>query len=172
MTKRMLGLLLASVAMVAFVPVHGAEKSKKLTCVEKNSYGSECNRLSDSKIQITTRKKVQGTLDEVNTSGTTTNKAYQLVLNAAVFRAALEARGLGFKALKVSATHDLSQTSERQSASSCPGNICQKDFTFAPGAYITDVELAIEITYDLLKEVPADLTDVIDADRVLKQYGM
>jgi len=175
MTKRILGLILACMVTLVVVPAQAAEKSSKTNksaCVEKNSYGSECTRLSDSKIRITTRKKVQGTLEEVNTPATTTYKAFQLVLNAAAFRAALEARGMGFKALKVSATHDLSQTTERQSASSCPGNVCQKDFTFAQGTYITDVELAIEITYDLFKDVPADMTDVIDADKVLKQYGM
>ena len=172
MTKNVLGLLLALVAAVAWVPAHAAEKTKKLACVEKNSYGSECNHLADARIQITTRKKVEGVLDEVNTPGTTTYKAFQLVLRAAAFRAAQEARGLGYKGLKVSATNNLSQTTERQSASSCPGNICQKDFSFARGTYVTDVELAIEITYDLLKELPADMTDVIDADAVLKQYGM
>ena len=40
-------------------------------------------------------------------------------------------------------------TSERRSLSSCPGGICEKDFTFAKGSYATDVELGIEVTFDL-----------------------
>ena len=170
MVKRALRLLLALVATVVLLPAQAADKTKKYTGVEKNSYGSEFSLLSESSIRVTTRKKVQGTLDEINTPGTTTYKAFQNVVNAAVYRAALEGNALGFKALKVSGTRNLSQTTERRSASSCPGGICEKDFQMAPGTYVTDVELALELTMDMYKELPADPAGYIDVENVLSQF--
>ena len=171
MTRRVLGLLLVFVATAALLPAQAADKGKKYVGVEKNSYGSEFTLLSETSMRVTTRKKVQGSLDEINTTGTTTYKAFQNVINATVYRAAIEAKALGFNALKVSATRNLSQTTERQSASSCPGGICQKDFSFAPGTYITDVELALELTIDMIKDLPADAASYIDVENVLKQFG-
>jgi len=170
MTKRVLGFLLALVVTSVLLPAQAADKTKKYTGVEKNSYGSEFTLLSDTSMRVTTRKKVQGTLEEINTVGTTTYKAFQNVVNAAVYRAALEGDALGFKALKVSGTRNLSQTSERRSASSCPGGICEKDFQMAPGTYVTDVELSIELTMDMVKELPADPAGYIDVENVLKQF--
>ena len=49
--------------------------------------------------------------------------------------------------------------------------MCQKDFSFAPGTYITDVELALELTIDMIKDLPADAASYIDVENVLKQFG-
>lgn len=170
MNKRIPGLLLALLAAMVLLPAHAADKGKKYVGVEKNSYGSEFTLLSDTSIRVTTRKKVQGTLDEINTPGTSTYTAFQNVVNAAVYRAALEGNALGFKALKVSGTRNLSETSERRSASSCPGGFCEKDFQMAPGTYFTDVELSIELTMDMYKELPEDPAGYIDVENVLKQF--
>ena len=174
MRNRFATLLLAFVALAMLLPaqaVYAKDKAKKGGVVG-NSYGSQFEQVSDERMRITTRKKVQGTLEEINEPDTSTYKAFQAVTNAALLRAAVEAKGLGFAAMKVSGTRNLSQTSERRSLSSCPGGICEKDFTFAKGTYATDVELAIEVTFDLLKEVPADAAGVINVETTLKQFGM
>lgn len=137
-----------------------------------NTYNSQFQQITDTSIRITSRKKVAGTLDEINTPGTSTYKAFSAINDASVVRAAVEARNLGFKALKVSGTRNVSQTTERRSASSCPGGVCENSFTFAKGNYSTDVELGIEVTFDLLKDVPADATGYIDVEKVLKQVGL
>ncbi|MGC3983141.1 MAG: hypothetical protein QM808_17950 [Steroidobacteraceae bacterium] len=161
-----------SVLLLAVGVSADAADKKKSGGLIGNSYGSQMELISDSIMRVTTRKKVQGTLDEITTPGTSTYNAFNSVQNAAVVRAAVEARNLGFKALKVSGTRNLSSTSERRSASSCPGGICESDFTFAKGSYSTDVELAIELTFDLLKEVPAEGTGVVDVEAILKQFGL
>ena len=171
MKARILGWVLSAVVAVAMVPGHAADKAKKGGVVG-NSYGSQFDQLGNDRIRITTRKKVQGTLDEINTPDTSTFKAFQSVTNAALLRAAIEAKALGYASMKVSGTRNLSQTTERRSASSCPGGICENDFTFAKGTYNTDVELGIEVTFDLQKDVPADPTGYIDVEKTLKQFGM
>lgn len=163
--------LLTAVLLMTGVVADAADKKKSGGLIG-NSYGSQMDQITDTSIRITSRKKVQGTLDEVNTPGTSTYKAFIGVSDAAVVRAALEARNLGFKALKAAGTRNLSQTTERRSASSCPGGICESDFTFAKGSYSTDVELAIEVTFDMFKEMPAETTGYIDVEQILKQFGL
>lgn len=169
MKNALLGMLLAVLAAAVVLPAQAADKGRKFVPAVKNSYGSEVALVGETGLRVTTRSKVQGTLDEINTPGTSTYKAFQNVINAAMYRAAVEANALGYKALKVSATHNRSQTTERRSASSCPGNICEKDFSFAPGNYVTDVELALELILELHRELPADAAAYIDVDYVLSQ---
>lgn len=171
MGSKLFAVLMSAVLLASVTVVDAADKKKSGGLIG-NSYGSQMDQISDTSIRITSRKKVAGDLQEINTPGTSIYKAFIGVSDAAVVRAAVEARNLGFKALKPSGTRNLSQTTERRSASSCPGGICESDFTFAKGTYSTDVELAIEVTFDMYKEVPADPTGYVDVEQVLKQVGL
>lgn len=168
--KQNLIIAVLGILAVLAAPAHAADK--KSGGLLGNSYSSQFQQISDTSIRITSRKKVAGTLDEINTPGTSTYKAFSAINDASVVRAAIEARNLGYKALKVSGTRDVSQTTEKRSASSCPGGVCENSYTFAKGAYTTDIELGIELTFDMFKEVPADANGYIDVDKVLKQVGL
>jgi hypothetical protein len=189
--KQWLSLTLALTLSVAVVTAEAADKKKG--GLVGNSYASQMEQISDTSIRITTRKKVSGTMDEINTPGTTTYKAFQQIQSATMVRAALEAKNLGFAAVKAGGVRDLTKTISKRvskgldgagtttsldssgnktSTNTCPGGICESDFTFAQGHYGSDVELAIEVTFDMFKEMPADPTGYTDVNQVLVQAGL
>jgi hypothetical protein len=153
-----------------------------------NSYASQMDQVDDTTLRITTRKKVTGDLAEVNTPGTTTYNALQVVSTGSSVRAALEAKNLGYKVFQVVGVRSLSQNPERQTSNvseasttqrrnanaDLGGGLSESAFTFAPGHYTTDVEIALEITIKLVPgEMPANApNDYIDVEKVLKQVGL
>lgn len=165
--------LLTAILILAAGSVQAADKHDKGGLLG-NSYGSQMEQLKDNIIRITSRQKVTGTLDEISTPGMPTYNSFARISDATVVRAALEAKNLGFTAVKVTATRNLSQTFDKRASgpNSCPANFCESDFTFANGHYGTDVELAIEVTFELFKSMPADLTEYIDVEKLLRQYGI
>jgi hypothetical protein len=165
--------LIAALALVAAPQLWSTEtarKAKREPGVLANSYASEYEQLGTNLIRVTTRKKVQGTLDEITEPGRSTYIALQDVSNWALLRAAIEARALGFKVMHVSATQNLSRTTERRSYSSCPANICESNFNFPRGYYATDVEVAIEVTFDLYVEAPTGKDETILVDSIFRQF--
>jgi hypothetical protein len=137
-----------------------------------NSFSSSMVRVDDTTMRITTRKRISGDLEEVNKPGTTMYNTLVAVQNAATVRAAVEAKALGYLALEVMGSRDLSKVQEMRAASK--GGTPTTDFTFAPGHYNNDVELAIEV---VVKTLPIALPDgqnpkVFDVAKVLKSFGI
>jgi hypothetical protein len=141
-----------------------------------NSYASQMELVQADRIRITSRKKVTGSLEEVDTPGKTTNVAYAQIKDVTMVRAAVEAHNLGFAALKILGSRNLSRVNEKRGNSDCRNNVadrsCESDHVMAPGHYLTDVELAIEVTFDMLKTMPTEATDYIDVAQLMKQYGL
>jgi hypothetical protein len=136
-----------------------------------NSWASEVRQIDDTTLRITTRKKVSGDLDEVNKPGTTMNKALAGVKNGTSARAAVEAKNLGYDVIQVLGSRDLTQVQEKRNAS---GGLGESGFTFAPGHYSNEVELAIEVTVKLIPgmmpENPPE--DYADVNAILMQFGL
>jgi hypothetical protein len=137
-----------------------------------NGYASTMSRVDDVTMRITTRKQISGDLEEVNKPGTTMYNTLVAVQNAATVRAAVEAEALGYKVLEVEGSRDLSKVQEKRAASSGPTPAT--GFTFAPGFYHNDVELAIEI---VVKAVPGDVPAVVgpktlDVEKILKAFNI
>lgn len=168
MKYRLITAVLATVWLAGAVPAASKNKGGLLG----NSYSSQLEQVNDTSFRIISRKKVRGTLDEINVPGSTVNKAFAQVADATLVRAAVEARNLGFKVIRAGATRDLSKTLEKRSVSMCPGGICENAFVFAYGHYFTDVEMAIEVTFDLTNTRPADTPGYYDVGDLLAQYGL
>jgi hypothetical protein len=140
-----------------------------------NSYASQMKQIDDTTLRITTCKRVSGDLDEVNKPGTSMYNALVAVQNGASARAAVEAKNLGYDVFQVLGSRDLTQVQEKRNASSdMGGGLSESEFTFAPGHYINDVELSIEITVKLIPgKMPANPPeDYVDVNAVLAQFGL
>lgn len=187
MKTKLVAVVMAAVMVVAMGNAEAAKKKKG--GLLGNSYASQFEEVTDTSVRVTSRKKVKGSLDEINTPGTTVNKAFTAITDATVVRASVEANNLGFKYIKASGTRDLSKTatkrfssgqdgrgtttdSDGNSSNTCPGGICESEFTFAQGHYTTEVELAIEVTFDMYKDLPTDSANYIDVAKVMAQYGL
>ena len=167
--------LLVMVLSIAVATTADAAKKKKGGLVG-NSYASQMDQIDDTTLRITTRKKIAGDLDEVNTPGTTMYNALVGVQNGASARAAIEAKNLGYDVFQVLGSRNLTQTQEKRNASAdITGNgDSESGFTFAPGHYTNDVELAIELT---VKLVPGQMPDnapqgYVDVNALLAQFGL
>jgi hypothetical protein len=137
-----------------------------------NQYSSTLARVDDATMRITTRKKMNGDLEEVNKPGTTMYNSLMAVQQAAAVRAAVEAKALGYKVVEVLGSRDLTTQNEVRAASK--GETPVTGFTFAPGVYHNDVELAIEV---VIKCVPGEMPSenngkYLDVIRILKQYNI
>jgi hypothetical protein len=141
-----------------------------------NSYASEVRQTDDTKLRITTRKKVTGDLEEASKPGTTMYKALLGVTNGASARAAIEAKYLGYEVIQVLGSRNLTQVQEKRNASAdlFGDGTSESAFTFAPGHYHDEVELAIEVTVELIPgkmpENPPE--DYVDVNAVLLQFGL
>ena len=87
-------MLLVAAMLVATTTADTAEMKKG--GLLGNSYASQVRQINDTTLRITTRKKVEGDLDEVNKPGTTMYNALVGVQNGASARAAIEAKNLGY----------------------------------------------------------------------------
>ena len=139
------------------------------------SYASQVRQINDTTLRITTRKKVSGDLDEVNKPGTTMYNALVAVQNGASARAAIEAKNLGYDVFQVLGSRNLTQVLEKRNAGAdLGGGLSESEFTFAPGHYTNDVELAIEVTVKLIPgkmpENPPE--DYVDVNAILVQFGL
>jgi hypothetical protein len=137
-----------------------------------NNFASTMVRVDDTTMRITTRKRVSGDLEEINKPGTTMYNTLIAVQNAATVRAAVEAKALGYLALEIKGSRDLSKVQEMRAASK--GGTPTTDFTFAPGFYHNDVELAVEVVVKALPgEMPAGQNPkVLDVAKVLKDFDI
>jgi hypothetical protein len=77
-----------------------------------NNYSSTMVRIDDATMRVTTRKQLSGDLAEVNRPGTSQYNSLVAVQNAAAVRAAVEARALGFNALAILGSRDLTSPQE------------------------------------------------------------
>ena len=140
-----------------------------------NSYASQMRQIDDTTLRITTRKKVSGDLDEVNKPGTTMYNALVAVQNGASARAAIEAKNLGYDVCQVLGSRNLTEVIEKRNASADLGNgLSESSFTFAPGHYHNDVELAIELTVKLIPgKMPENPPqDYMDVNAILAQFDL
>lgn len=142
-----------------------------------NSYASQLVQLDPTTLQITTRKRVTGDLDEVTKPGTTTYKALAQVIASAKLRAALESKNLGYRYFLVQGVQNQSRTIEERSSQS--GAIPESGFSFAPGHYGNDVELIIQATVKLWGKADDPATqnatppeNAYDVDKVLADAGL
>ncbi|HTP39166.1 MAG TPA: hypothetical protein VMI92_06285 [Steroidobacteraceae bacterium] len=171
MKQILLGGLAAAGLMLAANAAIAKDKTKDGGVIG-NSYGSQMVVVNDNTIRITTRKRISGDLNEVNTPGTTMAKALQQVSDAALVRAGVEGRAMGYHVLKVVSSRNLSATEEKRNASN--GQAPETGFTFAPGHYTNDVILSIEVT---VQGVPGAMPEnpdpsLIDVDALLKKWGI
>lgn len=137
-----------------------------------NSYASQMVAINDKSLRITTRKRISGSMEEINKPGTSAYKALQAVADAASLRAAVEAKYLGYGAFRVLGFRNLSTSQQpRQNARAAMG---EDRFTFAPGKYDENIELAIELTIELLPARPADpeVRDVYEVSPILQANGV
>ncbi len=173
MKVKVFGALMTMVLAVAVTTADAADKKKKGGIVG-NNYASQMDQIDDSTLRITTRKKVTGDLDEVNKPGTTIYNALTAVSNGGSVRAAIEAKALGFKVFQVQGVRNLSQTIEKRSASVDRGAGAETSYTFAPGHYTNDVELAVEMTIKLVAgDFPASPPEgYVSVDQILISAGL
>lgn len=137
-----------------------------------NSYSSQMVVVNDKSLRITTRKRVSGSMEEINKPGTSVYKALQAVADAANLRAAVETKYLGYGAFRVLGFRNL--TTSQQPRENSRNAMGEGNFTFAPGNYSDDIELAIELTIELLPARPADPTvkDVYEVAPILQANGV
>lgn len=137
-----------------------------------NTYSSQMVAVNDRSLRITTRKRVSGSMEEINKPGTSVYKALQAVADAAALRAAVETKYLGYGAFHVLGFRNLTTSQQpRQNSRNAMG---EGDFTFAPGNYSDEIELAIELTIELLPARPEDpnAKDVYEAAPILQANGI
>lgn len=173
MKAKILGALMVVALSVAVITADAADKKKKGGLVG-NSYASQMDQLDDTTLRITTRKKVTGDIEEVNKPGTTLYNALAAVQGGAGVRAALEAKNLGYGVMQLQGVRNLTKISEKRSASVDRGAGAENSYTFAPGHYTNDVEVAIEMTVKLVAgEMPATPPEgYIDVNQILIQAGL
>lgn len=137
-----------------------------------NSYSSQMIVVNDRTLRITTRKRVSGSLEEINKPGSSTYKALQAVADAASLRSAVETKYLGYPAFRVVTLRNL--TTSQQARANSMNASGEAGYTFAPGKYDESVELAIELTIELLSKRPADpaTRDVYEVEPILKAAGV
>jgi hypothetical protein len=137
-----------------------------------NSYASQLNVINDMALRITTRKRVSGSMDEVTRPGSSTYRALQAVADAASLRAAIETKYLGYGAFRVRGFRNLT-TSQQPRANSLNAT-GEAGYTFGPGNYNDSIELAIELTIELLPAMPAEPEgkDVYDVEPILQAAGI
>jgi hypothetical protein len=137
-----------------------------------NSYASQMIAVNDTTLRVTTRKRVSGSLEEINKPGSTVYKALQAVADAASLRSAVETKYLGYGAFRVVSFRNLT-TSQQPRANSMNAS-GEAGYTFAPGKYDESIELAIELTIEMLPAKPADpaVKDVYEVDPILKGAGV
>ena len=167
LTKLMVALALTGGAHSTF-----AYDAVKTGGIIGNGFSSSMARVDDATMRITTRKRISGDLEEVNKPGTTMYNSLIAVQNAATVRAAVEAKALGYKVLEVQGSRDLSKVEEKRAASKGP--VPTTDFTFAPGVYHNDVELAIEV---VVKGIPGEMPatpvpKLLDVAKILKAFNI
>lgn len=170
---RWTGWCLSLLLAVSAVQAADTAKAKKGGLIG-NSYGSQMEQLDASTLRITTRKKVAGDLEEVNKPGTTMYNALVAVQNGASARAAIEAKALGYDVFQVLGSRNLTNTLEKRSASVDFGAGAENSYTFAPGHYTNDIELAIELTVKLIPgKMPATPPQgYVDVNALLVQFGL
>ncbi len=137
-----------------------------------NSYASQMVPINASSLRITTRKRISGSMEEINKPGTSAYKALQAVADAATLRAAVESKYLGYGAFRVLGFRNLTTSQQpRQNARNAMG---EDSFTFAPGKYDENIELAIELTIELLPSKPQDAQarDVYEVAPILQANGI
>lgn len=173
MKIKLLSVLLVAVLSLAVIAADAADKQKKGGLIG-NSYASQMDQIDDTTLRITTRKKVTGDIAEVNKPGTTMYNALTAVQMGASVRAAIEAKNLGFNVLQLQGVRNLTQTVEKRSASVDRGGGAENSFTFAPGHYTNDVEVAIELTVKLVPgAMPATPPEgYIDVNQILIEAGL
>jgi hypothetical protein len=160
---------------MAMAGVAADAADKKSGGLVGNTYASQMRQIDDTTLRITTRKKVKGDLDEVNKPGTTMYNALIGVQNGASARPAIEAKYLGYDVFQVLGSRNLTQVQEKRNASAdLGGGISESAFTFAPGHYTNEVELAIEVTVKLIPgAMPTDPPeDYVDVNVLLDQFGL
>lgn len=173
MKAKVWGVLLAVVLSMTVNHADAADKKKKGGLVG-NSYSSQMDQIDDTTLRITTRKKVTGDVEEVNKPGTTMYNALAAVQAGASVRAALEARNLGYNVFQLLGTRNLTKVIEKRSASVDRGAGAETSYTFAPGHYTNDIELAIEMTVKLISgDMPADAPQgYVDVNQILISAGL
>lgn len=137
-----------------------------------NNYSSQMVAVNDTSLRITTRKRVSGSMEEINKPGSSVYKALQAVADAATLRAAVETKYLGYGAFRVLGFRNLTTSQKpRENSRNAMG---EGNFTFAPGNYSEEIELAIELTIELLPAKPADpnVKDVYDVAPILQANGI
>jgi len=141
-----------------------------------NSYASQMVPVGDNLMRITTRKREAADPAEVNTPGTSAYKAFQAINNAASLRAAVEAKSLGYKIFKVVSATDKSRLIEKRNASGdlTGDGLNESNFIVAPGNYTNDLELAVEMTVELIPgEMPENPPiDYADVEAILVSWGL
>ncbi|MGC3980871.1 MAG: hypothetical protein QM808_06420 [Steroidobacteraceae bacterium] len=164
---------IATLAFLLALPATHAA-SKKTGGLIGNSYASQFDRIDADTLRITTRKKVTGDINEVNKPGTTMYNALLAVQAGASVRAALEAKNLGYQVFQLQGVRNLTQSLEKRSASVDHGAGPENSYTFAPGHYTTDIEIAIEMTVKLIAgPMPATPPeDYVNVDQMLIQAGL
>jgi hypothetical protein len=105
-TATMLGGLLLMAAIA-----HAYEKVRTGGALG-NNYSSAMVRIDDATMRVTTRKQLSGDPAAVNRPGTPQYNSLVAVQNAAAVRAAVEARALGYSALAVIGSRDLTSPQE------------------------------------------------------------
>ncbi|MFO1402334.1 MAG: hypothetical protein U1F06_02215 [Steroidobacteraceae bacterium] len=137
-----------------------------------NSYSSQMVPVSDKSLRITTRKRVSGSMEEINKPGTSVYQALQAVADAATLRAAVETKYLGYGAFRVLGFRNL--TTSQQPRENSRNAMGEGNFTFAPGNYSEEIELAIELTIELLPSRPADpsINNVYEVAPILQANGI
>lgn len=172
MRVKLLSVVMVAVLSMAAINAEAADKKKG--GVVGNNYASQMDQIDDTTLRITTRKKVTGDLEEVNKPGTTVNKALTAVSNGGSVRAAIEAKALGYSVFQVQGVRNLSQTLEKRSASVDRGAGAETSYTFAPGHYTNDIELAVEMTVKLIPgEFPANAPEgYVSVNQILVSAGL
>jgi hypothetical protein len=118
-----------------------------------NNYAGQLIVINERTLRITTRKRVSGSLEEINKPGSSVYKALQAVADAASLR---------------------NLTSAQQPRANSMNASGEAGYTFAPGKYDESIEVAIELTIELLPSGPPDpaIKEVYEVDPILKRAGI
>lgn len=165
-----LSLIVASGLVLPSLPLSAAKQGGLMG----NSYSSQMKKVGKDKLRITTRKKVRGDLEEASTPGTTVYDALAAIQQAAVLRAAVEAKNLGYDVVNVVSARNLSQALDKRGSDRSPGGVSESEFAWGGASHYTqEVELVIEITVALIEggmpESPP--SSYIDVNETLKAFG-
>lgn len=136
-----------------------------------NNWESTMHTLSKNRIRITSRKHVAGDIEEINTPGKSTNKAFQSIQQATLLRAALECKHFGFDYFTITSTRNITTQRDRNRVS---GNVSEGDFVMAPGQYTAEIDLGIQVSAKLFRgQFPESRpSDTYAADELLIAFGL